>query len=194
MDLHAIAIILINSGLDPIKCWNTILFHTPKTPVHTTFNHKNYGYAKGKKNDPMFHDHVTRATRWFRGEIAGQGCKKRAMKRERQIREGLVTELQYATHASLLLAHDISFPGVEGGAKDYFLASPWQFLNTPKLYGAVPRNPLSFREICETQRILLSKLNGLKRGSRSPTGRIALSTIRGATTMPTSTTTSASTT
>ena len=54
MDLYAIAIILINSGLDPIKCWNTILFHTPKTPVHTTFNHKNYGYAKGKKTTQCF--------------------------------------------------------------------------------------------------------------------------------------------
>jgi len=55
----------------------TLLFHSPETPIHAAFNHNGYGYIKRKDGDPMFHDHITRATSWFRAKIGSDGPRAR---------------------------------------------------------------------------------------------------------------------
>jgi len=151
-DLYSRAKELITSGLDSRKVWNTLLFHCPDSAVHAAYSHKRYGYLKKKDGDPLFHDHVMRATSWFRSKIpGGVGPRARAMDKERRIREGITTSAQWATHASLILAHDM--PGSrEGGAKDFFLASPWQFLNT--FTQSEERNPKTRQSIAFQRRLL----------------------------------------
>ena len=94
----------------------------------------------------MFHEHVMMATYWFRGTIDNIGPKSRAMNRERFIRAGITTAEQWITHPSLLIAHDIptSDPSVEGGPKDFFMASVWQIYITRHERQAVS----CFRSFC----------------------------------------------
>ena len=152
-DLSTRALTIIGTGLDSRKVWNTLLFHSPETPIHAAFNHNGYGYIKRKDGDPMFHDHITRATSWFRAKIGSDGPRARAMDKERKIREGITTSAQWMVHASLILAHDIPHFGCkEGGAKDFFVASPWQVLNT--FTQSEERNPKTRKSIAFQRRII----------------------------------------
>ena len=128
-DLLAEVELLVDQGLDPRKAWATVIFHTPRTSANLGFKHKNYGFQKHRDIDPLFNEHVVSGTTlWFRGA----GSRDRAIARELVLREGL-NPLSYAVHShlSLIMAHDVAMPmGTEGGPKDFFLASPWQIVNT----------------------------------------------------------------
>jgi hypothetical protein len=91
LDLHARVLELTKAGLDPRKARNSVLFHSPETPIHVAFNHKRYGYIRKKDGDALFHKHVTHATSWFRSKVDGVGPRDRAMNKERNIRQGLTT-------------------------------------------------------------------------------------------------------
>ena len=129
-DLHSELKELVDRGLDVRKSWHTVLFHANGTSVNAGFKHKHYGYQFTKKDvESAFHKHVVSdPTYWFRGS----GSRDRAIAREHQLRENVPVSLSAVqVHQSLVMAHDVSMPiGVEGGPKDFFLASPWQILNT----------------------------------------------------------------
>jgi len=144
-DILAKVLILLNHDLDARKCWNTINFYATETPVNACFNHDKFGYRR-RNAWAMFHEHVMMATYWFRGTIDNIGPKSRAMNRERFIRAGITTAEQWITHPSLLIAHDIptADPSVEGGPKDFFMASVWQIYITRHERQAVS----CFRSFC----------------------------------------------
>jgi hypothetical protein len=132
-DLFSKVDALVQNGCDPRKSLTTVLFHTEGSSAHLSFKHKNYGYHKNRKDvDSRFHDHVVSdPTLWFRGT----GCKDRAIAKEFQVRNDVTGQRTISaalTSRSLVMAHDVAMntKAPEGGPKDYFLASPWQILNT----------------------------------------------------------------
>jgi hypothetical protein len=55
------------------------VLHSPGTPIHAAFSHNGYGYIKRKDGDPLFHEHIMRATSWFRSKIGTDDPRARAM-------------------------------------------------------------------------------------------------------------------
>jgi hypothetical protein len=144
---------LIADGFEAKRAWATALFYTVGSPVEILFNHKDYGVrtgARSKDVTPGFVDHVTNgATTWFAGAKATRP-KERMLAHSKLTFEAwhnLSRPAQELVEDALNLlalsfAHDSRCGGArgaaagakkvasEGGPKMFFMASPWQMLNT----------------------------------------------------------------
>jgi len=131
---------MVRRGFDERKSWTTVQFYEEGSATHQAFNHDYYGLKKKGKDSCSFVEHVQQGPAlWFRGSRpGGLPPGRRIRQREQQLFAEAKEKGETAllTHPSLVMAHDIfnknQKEGQEGGAKDFLLVSPWQFLSTLK--------------------------------------------------------------
>jgi hypothetical protein len=113
-------------GLDEFAVQNTVLFYG-ESDVSKGFRHKMYGFQK-KNVGSLFAEHVQKgAALWFRNQPSPE---KRCFEKQSTLREMAKEDSFLKMTLPIVMAHDYPGGKKEGGAKDYLLMSPWQFLNT----------------------------------------------------------------
>ena len=112
-------------GVDEQVARNTAFFYGD-SDVSRGFRHKGFGFRK-KNVSEAFAAHVkTHPALLFRNQPNPEG---RCFERHKRFVEEMKDDEFRQMTLPMPMAHD--YPGkTEGGAKDYMLLSPWQFLNT----------------------------------------------------------------
>lgn len=117
---------LLSLGIEESVVRNTIFFYFD-SDVSRGFRHKEYGFQK-KNVSQAFADHVqTAPALWFRNQPRPE---ERCFARHKTFVEEAEKDVFLQMTLPAPMAHDYPGGKTEGGAKDYLLISPWQFLNT----------------------------------------------------------------
>lgn len=117
---------LLLLGVEETVARNTALFYFD-SDVHRGFRHKEYGFQKKNVSEKFAHHVQTAPALWFRNQPSPE---ERCFVRHKKIIDEAKDDPFLLMTLPMPMAHDYPGGKTEGGAKDYVLISPWQFLNT----------------------------------------------------------------